>query len=285
MNREALLHWPFDELEQSYSATDAILYALGLGIGADPTDPNQLRFVYEEGLAALPTMAVIFGYPGLYLREPAADVNWQQMLHGEQSLVLHRPLQPAGRIVSVNRVDDVIDKGAGRGALVYATREQRDAGTGELIATLTSTAFCRADGGFGGPSGPVKQPHPVPTAEPSLSLSTSTLPQAALIYRLSGDFNPIHADPRIAAEGGFSRPVLHGLCTFGIAGYALLGALCRYEPERLRRLEARFSAPVYPGDTITTSIWQEADGRAAYRCSVAARGVVVIDNGYVEFDE
>ncbi len=285
MNREALLHWPFDELEQSYSATDAILYALGLGIGADPTDPNQLRFVYEEGLAALPTMAVIFGYPGLYLREPAADVNWQQMLHGEQSLVLHRPLQPAGRIVSVNRVDDVIDKGAGRGALVYATREQRDAGTGELIATLTSTAFCRADGGFGGPSGPVKPAHPVPTAEPSLSLSTSTLPQAALIYRLSGDFNPIHADPRIAAEGGFSRPVLHGLCTFGIAGYALLGALCRYEPERLRRLEARFSAPVYPGDTITTSIWQEADGRAAYRCSVAARGVVVIDNGYVEFDE
>jgi acyl dehydratase len=281
---DTLLHWPFEDIEESYDERDTILYALGLGIGAKPTDPDQLRFVYEDGLAALPTMAVTLGYPGLYLADPRAGVDWKRMLHGEQGLVVHRPLAPSGRIVSTNRIDAIVDKGEGKGALVYTTREQRNAATGELVVTLTSTAFCRADGGFGGPTGPVKQAHPVPAGEPDLVVDTPTLPQAALIYRLNGDRNPIHADPRVATEAGFDQPVLHGLCTYGIAGHALLGALCAHRPERLRRLNARFSAPVFPGDILSTSIWREGAGRAAFRCSVAARGTVVVDNGYVEHE-
>jgi acyl dehydratase len=285
LNYDALMGWPFERIEQSYDQHDTILYALGLGVGGRPTHPEELRFVYEDGLAALPTMAVTLGYPGLYLREPAAGVDWKQMLHGEQGLIVHRPLAPAGRVVSTNCVDAVVDKGHGRGALVYARREQRDAETGEPIATLTSTAFCRADGGFGGPTGPVKVPHAVPDGEPAVVVSTPTLPQAALIYRLTGDRNPIHVDPRVAQEAGFERPILHGLCTYGIAGYVVVGALCAHRPERLRRLDARFTAPVFPGDVITTAIWREGPGRAAFRCSAAARGAIVLDNGYTEFDE
>jgi acyl dehydratase len=228
-------------------------------------------------------MAVTLGYPGLYLSDPRAGVDWKRMLHGEQGLVVHRPLAPSGRIVSTNRVEAIVDKGEGKGALVYATRQQRDAETGEPVVTLTSTAFCRADGGFGGPAGPVTQPHPVPGGEPDLVVDTPTLPQSALIYRLSGDRNPIHADPRVAAEAGFDRPLLHGLCTYGIAGHAVLGALCAHRPERLRRLDARFSAPVFPGEVISTAIWREGSGRAAFRCSVAARDALVVDNGYVEY--
>jgi acyl dehydratase len=285
LNYEAVLNWAFEDIEQSYSEDDTILYALGLGIGGDPADPDQLRFVYEDGLAALPTMSVVLGYPGLYLSNPAAGVDWRQLVHGEQGLTLHRPLPATGRIVSTNRVDAVVDKGPGRGALVYSSREQRDAETGDLIATSTSTAFCRADGGFGGPSGPVKTARRVPAGEPSLTVSTSTIPQAALIYRLSGDRNPLHADPRVAKAAGFDRPILHGLCTYGIGGYAVLGALCAYRPERLKRLDARFSAPVFPGDTITTAIWHTGVGHAVYRCVASERGAVVIDNGYVEFVE
>lgn len=281
---ETLLHWPFADIEQSYDERDTILYALGLGIGETPTDPDQLRFVYENGLAALPTMAVTLGYPGLYLSDPRTGVDWKRMLHGEQGLVVHRPLAPSGRIVSTNRVEAIVDKGEGKGALVYTTREQRDADTGEPVVTLTSTAFCRTDGGFGGPSGPVKEPHPVPEGEPDVVVDSATLPQAALIYRLSGDRNPIHADPQVASEAGFDRPVLHGLCTYGIAGHAVLGALCAYRPERLRRLDVRFSAPVFPGDTISTAVWREGAGRAAFRCSVAARSAIVADNGYVEYE-
>jgi acyl dehydratase len=281
---DTLRNWPFEDAEQSYTERDTILYALGLGIGAAPTDPDQLRFVYENGLVALPTMAVTLGYPGLYLSDPRTGVDWKRVLHGEQGLVVHRPLAPSGRIVSTNRVEAIVDKGVGKGALVYTTREQRDADTGEPVVTLTSTAFCRGDGGFGGPTGPVREPHLVPARAPDFVIDTPTLPQAALIYRLSGDRNPIHADPQIAAEAGFDRPVLHGLCTYGIAGHAVIAELCAYRPARLRRLDARFSSPVFPGETVTTSIWCDGVGRASFRCSVTARRAVVVDNGYLEYE-
>jgi acyl dehydratase len=285
LNYDALLAWPFEDIEQTYTEKDSILYALGLGVGSDPLEPDQLRFVYEDGLQALPTMAVVLGHPGLYLRDPASGVDWKRMVHGEQGLVLHKPLPPAGTIVSRNRVESIVDKGEGRGALLYATRETRDASTGELLCTTTSTAFCRADGGFGGPSGPIRPVHPVPDRDPDHVVSTPTLPQAALIYRLSGDWNPLHADPAVARDAGFERPILHGLCTYGIAGYAVLGAVVGSRPERLKRFDVRFSAPVLPGDTVTTSIWLEGTGRVAFCCSVAEREVMVIDNGYCEFAE
>jgi acyl dehydratase len=285
LNYEALLSWPFEEIEQTYTEKDSILYALGIGLGFDPLDRAQLRFVYEDGLEALPTMGVVLGNPGFYLSDPGSGVDWKRVVHGEQGLVLHRPLPPEGTVRSITRVDSIVDKGEGRGALVYASRETRDARTGEPICTTTSTVFCRADGGFGGPSGPVRTVHQVPAREPDHLVSMPTLAQAALIYRLSGDLNPLHADPTVADGAGFERPILHGLCTYGIAGYGVLGTLTGWEPCRMKRLDARFSAPVIPGETVTTAIWREGPGRAAFRCAVADRDVTVIDNGYCEFDE
>ncbi len=280
---QALMDWPFEPVEETISQRDVMLYALGVGLGADPLDASQLSFVYERNLRALPTMAVVVGRPGFFLQDPRAGVDWKQMLHGEQSLTIHRLLPVGHRVVSHNRVESVVDKGEGRGALVYTSRETRDAETGELLCEQVATLFCRADGGFAGPAGPVRPVHPVPDTAPDVTVDLRTLPQAALIYRLSGDYNPLHADPEIAAAAGFPRPILHGLCTYAVAGHALLGELCDYRPELVRRMDVRFSRPVFPGETIGTEIWREACGRASFRCRVVERDVVVIDNGLFEY--
>lgn len=274
--------WPFRDIEQTLTRKDTMLYALGLGLGADPTDRDQLRFVYEEGLLALPTMAVVMGYPGFWVKDPATGVDWKKVLHGEQGLQLHRPLPVEGRIVGRMRVDEIIDKGVQKGAFMYSTREVFDAATGDKLATLTQTTVMRGDGGFGGPNLPVPEPHAIPDRSPDHTVRLPTLPQAALIYRLSGDFNPLHADPEIARTAGFPRPILHGLCTFGVAGHALLKQLCGYAPARLRRIDARFSSPVFPGETIVTEIWREQEGRYAFRCKAAERDLVVLNNGLCE---
>jgi acyl dehydratase len=279
---QRLKNWPFPEIEHSYRAKDTMLYALGLGLGADPMDPDQLRFVYEEGLKALPTMAVVLALPGQWSKNPETGINWKMLLHGEQGLVLHQPLPPAGTVVARTVIDEIVDKGAGKGALIYSHRDIRDKETGALLASLASTSFLRGDGGFGGPSGPTKPVHALPERAPDLICDIATLPQAALIYRLSGDYNPLHADPEIAAAAGFARPILHGLCTFGVAGHALLRTLCGYDPQRLKRMEVRFSSPVFPGETIRTEMWREGDGRFGFRCRVIERDIVAINNGLAE---
>jgi acyl dehydratase len=276
-----LKSWPFKDIEHTYAAKDTILYALGLGAGADPMDEADLRFVYEEGLAALPTMAVVLGYPGFWVKDPATGVDWKKVLHGEQGVIIHRPLPASGTVIGKTRVDEIIDKGAGKGALMFSTREVFDKASGDLLATLTSTSFMRGDGGFGGPSGPTPEPHALPTRAPDTSVDLKTLPQAALIYRLSGDYNPLHADPKVAAAGGFPRPILHGLCTFGVAGRAILKACCGNDPAKLKRIQVRFSAPVYPGETIRTEIWR--DGKiVSYRARVMERDLIVLNNGLAE---
>jgi acyl dehydratase len=277
-----LMGWPFPEIEHDYRAKDTILYALGIGLGADPMDHDQLRFVYEEGLKALPTMAVVLAYPGFWAKDPETGIDWRQVLHGEQGLVIHKPLPSSGTVVGRTVIDEIVDKGVGKGALLYSHRDVRDRKTGELLASLTSTTFCRGDGGFGGPAGPTRPVHSLPDRAPDLVCDLPTLPQAALIYRLSGDYNPLHADPAVAKTGGFPRPILHGLCTFGVAGHALLRMLCGYDPARLRRMEVRFSAPVFPGETVRTEIWREGDGRAGFRCRVVERDVIAINNGLAE---
>jgi acyl dehydratase len=279
---DRLRNWPFPEVEQSYTAKDSILYALGVGLGADPVDQRQLRFVYEEGLRALPTMAAVLAYPGFWIKDPATGVDWKQVLHGEQGLVIHRPLPAAATVTGRTVIDAIVDKGPGRGALLYAHRDVRDIESGELLCSVSTTAFLRGDGGFGGPSGPTRPAHALPDRAPDIAVDLSTLPQAALIYRLSGDYNPLHADPAVAKAAGFPRPILHGLCTYGVAGHALLRALCGYDPTRLRRMDVRFSAPVFPGETIRTEIWREGEGRASFRCRVVERDVVVINNGLAE---
>jgi acyl dehydratase len=278
IDRATLLAWPFEPVEQRYDERDTMLYALGIGLGAEPTDPRQLRFVYEQGLQALPSMGVILGYPGFWLRDPRSGADWRRLVHGEQSIEILKPLPPAGTVLAVTRVRDVIDKGPERGALVFTERDVRDKASGELLCRLSSTSFLRGDGGFGGPAGPVPAPHPIPDRPADESCELATLPQAALIYRLSGDRNPLHADPAVAEKGGFPRPILHGLCTFGVAGHALLRTVCDYKPERLRSLQGRFTAPVFPGETIVTEIGRDG-ASVSFRASVKERGKVVLDHG------
>jgi acyl dehydratase len=280
---QKLKHWPFTDLTHAYTAKDCMLYALGLGLGADPLDMQQLRFVYEKDLQVLPTMAVVLASPGFWLQQPGTGVNWKAVLHGEQGLTIHRPLRASGTLIGKMAIDEIIDKGPDKGALIYSRRELYDQQSGELMCSLSSTSFCRGEGGFGGPSGPTRAPHELPARAPDVICDLRTLPQAALIYRLSGDYNPLHADPSVAGSVGFKQPILHGLCTYGVAGHAILKTLCGYDSTRVRRLDVRFSAPVYPGETIRTEIWNEGAGRASFRARVVERDVVVLNNGVVEY--
>lgn len=281
IDAEKLLNWPFSDLEHTYQARDTMLYALGAGAGSDPMDESDLRFVYEDGLAALPSMAVVLGYPGFWLKEQDTGVDWKRLLHGEQGMVLHRPLPVSGTVIGRTKVTGLVDKGEGKGALLYSKRDVFDKASGDLLATLTSTSFLRGDGGFGGPSGPARAFHPIPPRAPDASLDLPTLPQAALIYRLSGDYNPLHADPRVAAAAGFPRPILHGLCTYAVACRAVLRLACGNEAGRMKAMDVRFSAPVFPGETIRTEIWREADA-VSFRCWAVERNLKVLDNGRAE---
>jgi acyl dehydratase len=274
----AVKSWPFPDVEHRYTARDTLLYALGLGCGSDPTDPDELQFVFEENLRALPTMAVVLGGSGFWLRNAKTGVDWRKMLHGEQGLTLHRPLPVAGTVIGRTRIKEIVDKGRERGALMFTERRILDKESGAEIATLTSTTVMRGDGGFGGPNGPTPTPHRLPERAPDAALDIATLPQAALIYRLSGDMNPLHADPKIAAAAGFTRPILHGLCSFGIAGRAVLKLTAGNDPARLAHMQVRFTAPAYPGETIRTEIWR--DGKTvSFRARALERDAVILNNG------
>ncbi len=282
INREQLLSWPFQDIEHTYTPRDTILYALGVGLGADPVDTQQLRFLYEAELQALPTMAVILSYPGFWLKDPKTGADWKKILHGEQNIRLHRPLPAGGTVVGRTRVSEIIDKGPGKGALMLSERQVFDRASGDLLASLSQVTFLRGDGGCGGPSGPAPVPHPIPERAPDGVCDLATLPQAALIYRLSGDYNPLHIDPAVARESGFERPILHGLCSLGVAGHALLRSLCDYRPERFKAMQLRFSAPAYPGETIRTEYWHEGDEVWAFRAIALERQVTIINNGRAE---
>jgi acyl dehydratase len=273
-----LLNWTFAEVEHAYSEKDTMLYALGVGCGSDPDEAGDLKFVYERGLAALPTMAVVLAYPGNWLESPQSTADYSKVLHGEQSLVLHRPLAASGTVVGRTRNTGLLDKGTGKGAVLFTEREIFDKGSGERIATMTATSMLRGDGGFGGKAGPQPAPHVLPDTAPTRHVDIRIAANAALVYRLSGDRNPLHADPKAAAAGGFAKPILHGLCTYGVAGRAVLRACCDNDPTRLRGLQVRFSAPVYPGETVRTEMWPEGE-RVSFRARVLERDVVVINNG------
>ena len=273
------------ETRQTLTRRDTILYALGVGVGSDdPLAAATLRYVYEDGLQALPSMAVVLGYPGFWLKDPQYGLDWKKILHGEQSIELHRPLPVEGEILGRTRVDAIYDKGPGKGAILYSSREILDAATGESIATVRQSSFLRGDGGFGGSSEGAPKPHPVPgDRPPDAKVELAIRPDQALIYRLSGDYNPLHIDPAVAVGGGFERPILHGLCTYGFAGRAVLAALCDGDASRLRRLDVRFSSPVYPGETLQVSFWREGPGKASFVAAIPARGVTVLQNGYAEW--
>lgn len=263
---------------QDYTWKDTALYALGLGLGLDPMRRADLPFVYEKDLQALPTMAVVMAHPGFWVRDLETGIDWVKVVHGEQGLTLHQPLPVQGRVIGQSRVTEVIDKGAGRGALIYVERKIIDSARDALLATVRQVIFARGDGGFGGPPRDQPAPHPLPDRTPDLVHDMPTSTQAALIYRLSGDFNPLHADPAVAKGAGFDRPILHGLATYGISGRSIIAALADNDASRLTDLDARFTAPVFPGETFRTEIWRDGPV-VSFRTRCLERDVIAISNG------
>ncbi|MDR5759351.1 MaoC/PaaZ C-terminal domain-containing protein [Caballeronia sp. LZ035] len=245
-----LLNWPIEALSQRYTVRDIMFYALSLGIGQAPLDPAQLAYVYEEGLAVLPAFATVLADPGPWLGDPSLGLDWTGMLHGAQRIELHRPLSTSAHVRSESRVTAVEDLGRERGARVVTRRKLFDADDGAHIATLDMTSILRTHGGFGSaPRARESAPHEPLKAARRHAFDYAVPPQTALLFRLNGDMNGLHADPAIARAAGFAQPILHGMASFGIAGYMLLRALER-APGELREMEARFSAPVFPGDTL-----------------------------------
>jgi acyl dehydratase len=272
-----LLDFEFPEFRQDYDVRDTVLYALGVGAGRDG-DEEERRFVYEQGLVTLPSMAVALAYPGFWYRDLRPGLDFVRTLHASERIELEGPLPSAARVAAKPRIVAVHDKGEGRGSLVVSRRDIVDIETGSRLATVQQTALCRGDGGLGGPTVPAPGPHPLPERAPDLRLRLEISVRAAAIYRLSGDYNPLHIDPAFARQAGFARPILHGLSTYGHLCRALLKT--RGLDGFMRLMDCRFSAPVYPGETLDAEIWFDGDV-ASFRAHVADRKVV--DNGYAEF--
>jgi len=276
-----LLAYRFPDIRQTRTERDTMLYALSVGLGHDPVDVQQLRFVYEKELLALPTMSVVICMPFGWIGKSGLGFG-SRSVQGHQTIQIHRPIPVAGEFLGRTRIASIVDKGEGKGMLVTIARELIDTGHDELLATLTATSYCRGDGGFGGPPGPAPRPHKIPGTAPQFVCDLPTLPQTALLYRLHGDPTPLHADPAFARRAGFERPLLHGLCTMGNACHALLRMACDYDPVRISSMEARFTAPAYPGETLRTEIWREG-AVVSFRTVVPERSnCVVLDHGRME---
>jgi acyl dehydratase len=279
-SHDRLIGLPPRITRQTLTQRDTILYALGVGAGiGEPESAPELRFVYERELQALPTMAIVLAAPGFWFDEPALEIDWPHLVNAGQDITLHAPLPVQGDFYSVLTIDNVYDKGKQKGALVCSTRRVYHADD-TLLATVTQTHLLRANGGFGG----VDQPKSPPPADmgsrpPDAVVDLPTRPEQALLYRLSGDYNRLHIDPEIAHAAGFARPILHGSCTYGIAGRAVLHAIFANQPHLMGSFGARFSSPVYPGETIRTEIWR-AESDCVFRCRSVERGVVVLDRGH-----
>lgn len=280
INYEDLMARKVEGAQYSYGDRETMLYALGLGMGRDQLDAEELHYVFEKDLKTIPTMPALFGQGSKLLA--GAGINHTLVVHGEQRVTLHRPLPFEADLLVDSRVLEVLDKGADKGAVLYTVTEARLKDTGEPVSTAMSTTFARGDGGFGGPSGPAPvETHQIPDRDPDSSCENEIRDDQALIYRLSGDRNPLHADPEFADAAGFPKPILHGLCTYGTACYAVLKTVCAYDHTKIKAFDARFSSPVYPGETIITDMWVDG-ATVSYRCRLKERDIVVINNGRCE---
>ena len=281
---EKIKNWPIPEGYQEYSANDCILYALAVGAGAgDPA--ADLDLIYEKKLKVLPTMAVTMASQGtMWVADPATGIDLSKLLHGEQYLTIHKPFPVSAKVKSRSYVEEIYDKGVEKGSVMMLAREISDADSGEHLATCTSAVFLRGNGGCGGPSTGQPKPQAIPEREPDFVIDAISREEQAALYRLTGDTNPLHIDPKFAAMGGFPKPILHGLCTYGFAARAVISAVCNGDPARLRKFNLRFANPVFPGETLRTQIWKESDGSAAFRTFVVERELLVLNNGYAEFD-
>lgn len=273
---ERLLALEIPQRRFTYNERDTLLYALGVGFGSDPMDVDELSFVYEKNLKTAPTQATVVAWDRTWV--PTSGIDWPKVVHGDQRLRMHRPLPAAGTVISSARVTDVLDKGSSAGALVRVETQLHDAASGDALCTSSTGFFARGDGGFS--NSVVKGPsfHPLPARAPDAVVDARTQPNQALLYRLSGDRNPLHAVPAVAQAAGFGRPVLHGLCSYGFACRAVLRSFCEFEPARIAEFDARFSAPMYAGETLRIEMWR--DGTVvSFRARCIERDSIVLNNG------
>jgi acyl dehydratase len=265
--------------EHSWSSTDTILYALGVGAGTD-----ELAFTTENTAdtpqQVLPTMAVVLAVGGFGAMGGVGTFNPAMLVHGEQAIELHGVIPVEGTVSTVGEITGIYDKG--KGAVVVIESVSTDVATGQPLFTNRSSVFIRGEGGWGGDRGPSADAASVPEREPDHVVTYATRPDQALLYRLSGDRNPLHSDPSFAAMGGFDRPILHGLCTYGFTGRALLHTLCGSDPARFGSMGGRFSSPVFPGEDLTVNQWVTGDGTAVFQ-TCGSDGRVVLGQGHLTF--
>jgi acyl dehydratase len=265
-----------------WDADRVILYHLGVGAGVPPTDPNELSYTYEPRLKVLPSFGVVpvFGMLMGLIGVDGLAINPMMLLHGEQDLVVHQPVPTAAKVANEGRIAAVYDKG--KGALVILETETRLA-EGQLLCTNRFSAFIRGEGNFGGQPGPQPGNTP-PDRTPDVVAESPTLPQQALLYRLSGDKNPLHADPAMAALGGFDRPILHGLCSYGMVCKAVVDHALDGDVTKVRRYQARFAGVVFPGETLVTSMWREGN-QVIVATKTKERGTDVITNAAITVNQ
>ena len=275
LNYDAIMAYRPADIAVDYGPRDCILYALGIGLGMDPLDADQLHFVYEKNLVAFPTMAVVLGWPGRMV-DPRFGIDPRMVVAASLKVVLHRPLATQAKLVSRPRVKEVVDLGPDSAAIILSTRELTTP-DGEKVATIDNSTLVRKHGGFGGKVTQAPQPHSVPTSAPQTVCELPTPTNLALLYRLNGDENPLHVEPELARKVGFERPILHGAASFGIAAHAVLRQI-DYRAEALYSIEARFARPVFPGDTLRTEIWRDG-ARISFQCRAVGRDDIVLSNG------
>lgn len=278
---QRLKSWPIADQVTPYEERDCILYALGLGYGEDPLNAQELPFVFERGLRFMPSMLTVLGAPGAWATDPGTGINWMKILHGEHRLTIHALPAVRGSLRSHTKVARIVDKGTNRGVLVVTERVISDEATGQPIAKVEHTSFCRADGGIAQSDEAAAPLDAAPARAPDASTTLRTAASTALLYRLNGDRNPIHADPQAARAAGFERPILHGLCTYGMACRAILRMCCDQEPARLAGFSLRFSAPFFPGDSLRVDIWMEGN-HVFFRGVSVETGKIVLSHGNAE---
>ena len=278
INYDEIMSLKSENIEISYTDKDSILYGLGVGLGNDPMDIDELKYVYENGQIALPSMATNFQYHSSLLM--SAKLNFVMVVHGEQKLSIINPIPVSGDFLADMKVLNCFDKGASKGAIIDVETTVKLKSDGTEICKLISTTFARGDGGFDGPESPPQEIFE-PEGSPDIVDEITTKPDQALIFRLSGDYNPLHSDPNFAKAAGFPKPILHGLCTYGVACRSIVKTACDNDVKKLKSFNCRFSSPVFPGETIVTEMWKNGNN-INFQSKVKERDKIILKNGVSE---
>ncbi len=278
INYDEIMSLKSENIEISYTDKDSILYGLGVGLGNDPMDIDELKYVYENGQIALPSMATNFQYHSSLLM--SAKLNFVMVVHGEQKLSIINPIPVSGDFLADMKVLNCFDKGASKGAIIDVETTVKLKSDGTEICKLISTTFARGDGGFDGPESPPQEIFE-PEGSPDIVDEITTKPDQALIFRLSGDYNPLHSDPNFAKAAGFPKPILHGLCTYGVACRSIIKTACDNDVKKLKSFNCRFSSPVFPGETIVTEMWKNGND-VNFQSKVKERDKIILKNGVSE---